>query len=311
MFLCEFFRDFLGYGVGVKCNSVLLPAQCDVHFYELWSSPLSGCWFLGTSARGFFRGSSLLWSRGNRILNERPSCFVLHFLHSVGEHLLSSSSVTKNGWLEGILVFLFAQLDFILITVCSFGLMILLRLLVKFFPFVCWRDITAGLLIPLVYFGFERTLYLVLFGLFLHFLGCHQLSSLLVLVCLVKQVLAEADRAGGHFCLMMSSLVDFGFVGQVFFVDLFFRLIVFCLCAADKIVAVLGQSQVNLRNFLCVFESQCVFTLVIHRAQELPWGFGWRKFFVLGLSGVHPGETEILNGTHIDLGVLGFDLLFA
>jgi len=26
---------------------------------------------------------------------------------------------------------------------------------------------------------------------------------------------------------------------------------------------------------------------------------------------VHPGETEILNGTHIDLGVLGFDLLFA
>lgn len=311
MFLCEFFRDFLGYGVGVKCNSVLLPAQCDVHFYELWSSPLSGCWFLGTSARGFFRGSSLLWSRGNRILNERPSCFVLHFLHSVGEHLLSSSSVTKNGWLEGILVFLFAQLDFILITVCSFGLMILLRLLVKFFPFVCWRDITAGLLIPPVYFGFERTLYLVLFGLFLHFLGCHQLSSLLVLVCLVKQVLAEADRAGGHFCLMMSSLVDFGFVGQVFFVDLFFRLIVFCLCAADKIVAVLGQSQVNLRNFLCVFESQCVFTLVIHRAQELPWGFGWRKFFVLGLSGVHPGETEILNGTHIDLGVLGFDLLFA
>jgi hypothetical protein len=29
----------------------------------------------------------------------------------------------------------------------------------------------------------------------------------------------------------------------------------------------LGQSQVNLRNFFCVFESQCVFTLVIHRAQ--------------------------------------------
>jgi hypothetical protein len=90
-----------------------------------------------------------------------------------------------------------------------------------------------------------------------------------VLVCLVKQVLAEADRAGGHFCLMMSGLVDFGFVGQ-FFVELFFCLIVFCLCAADKIVAVLGQSQVNLRHFLCVFESQCVFTLVIHRAQELP-----------------------------------------
>jgi len=75
---------------------------------------------------------------------------------------------------------------------------------------------------------------------------------LLVLVCLVKQVLAEADWAGGHFCLMMSSLVDFGFVGQVF-VDLFFRLIVFCFCAADKIVAVLGQSQVNFRHFLCVF----------------------------------------------------------
>lgn len=137
MFLCEVFRDFLGYGVGVKCNSVLLPAQCDVHFHELWSSPLSGCWFLGTSTRGFFRGSSLLRSRGNGILNERPSCFVLHFLHSVGEHLLSSSSVTKNSWLEGVLVFLFAQLDLILITIGSFGLLVLLRLLVKFFPFVC------------------------------------------------------------------------------------------------------------------------------------------------------------------------------
>jgi hypothetical protein len=34
-------------------------------------------------------------------------------------------------------MFLFAQLDLILITIGSFGLLVLLRLLVKFFPFVC------------------------------------------------------------------------------------------------------------------------------------------------------------------------------
>jgi hypothetical protein len=109
---------------------------------------------------------------------------------------------------------------------------------------------------------------------------------------------------------MMSGLVDFGFVGEIF-VELFFRLVVLCLCAAYKIIAVLWQSQVNLCCFLRLLNSHCVLTLIIQRAQEFSWVSTGRKVLVLGLRGVHPGETEVLDGAHIDLCVLGFDLLFA
>lgn len=135
-------------------------------------------------------------------------------------------------------MFLFVELDLILIAIGSLNLVVLLRLFVKFFPFIGCSNITAGLQNSLVDFGFESTLHLILSGLLFHFLSSHQFSPLLMLACLVKQVLTESDWAGGHFCLVMSCLVDFGFVGEIF-VELFFRLVVLCFCATNKIIAVL------------------------------------------------------------------------
>lgn len=206
-------------------------------------------------------------------------------------------------------MFLLAELDLILITLGRFDLLVLLRLLVELFPFVVCCCITTPLQTSLVNFRLESTLHLILACFFFIFLSSHKFSPLLMLVCLLKQVLTEPDWIGGHIRFVMGGLVDFRFEIEVI-VQLFFGLIVFRFCATHKIVAVLGQSQVNFGRFLCFFFCHRVLTLVIQRSQEFSWSFAWRKVFVLGFNGVHPWETKILDGAHIDLRVLSLDLFF-
>jgi len=123
-------------------------------------------------------------------------------------------------------------------------------------------------------------------------------------VRLFEQVLAKSILAGGYFCLTTSVLIDLRFK-WVFF-TLLLCLVVLCLRATYEIVSVLTQSQVYLRHFLRMFDSQCVFTLAIYRAQQSARGL---ILLVLGFGGVHPGEAEILDCTHVNLSVLSLDLL--
>jgi len=200
-------------------------------------------------------------------------------------------------------VSLFVKLNLIFFLISYLGPEVLLGLLVELFTFVGIFNFTAGILIK--YFGFERTLHLVDCKLLFFFLGSHQLSSLLLLMRLVEQVLAKSIRAGWNICLTTSVLIDLRFEGV--FIKLLLRLIVLCLCSTNEIVTVLTQSQVNFRQFLSMFDRKCELTLVINLAQKFTLVLSVHQVFILGFLRVHPRKTKILDCTHIDLRMLSLN----